>query len=199
MNAKLKKFFELSLTIRVWLLLVFALLLLGVGHCAHADQVYTCSDSGADGRAMSPWPNCTAASYQDASATLVVATNNMTATATWKLASKLTSNDRVFSHDQNAWVANSSFTWAAATGTATVSWASVATATSYSMYCGTAAADLTKLGDTTATTYTVTGLAPSTWYFAVTASNSAGESPLSVIVSKSISAKPGAPQNLKVQ
>lgn len=184
---------------------------------ARADQVYACADAGADGRVMSPWPNCTAASYQDASLALVVATNDSSPNPTWKAATKLTSADRVFSHDQNVWVANSTFTWAplasvAGTGSLTLSWTAPTQNTDgsaltdlagYWVYSGAAATSLSKLTQITnkaATSYVVTGLVPGSYSYAVTAYNAAGvESDLSATTTATVpkQTKPAAPTGLK--
>lgn len=209
--SDLKQWFGAMYCAPRWVSAVILIVGLALGHCVHADQVYTCSDSGADGRAMSPWPNCATAAYADPVSTNVVASITPANGVAWRLASTLADTDQVYSQTLDKWVVKSTFSWttptttssaattatsaaaSSSTGTAAVSWAAVATATSYSVYSGSSATSLTKLADTTATSYTATGLAPGTWYFAVTASNSAGESAQSATVSKTIAAPIVAP------
>ena len=80
--------------------------------------------------------------------------------------------------------------------TVTLEWNPVATADGYKVYCGTASGQYGTPDDVgNQTTHTLT-LGPGTYYFAVTACNSYGESGYSSEVSGTIGQKPPPPTGL---
>jgi len=100
---------------------IIALLLLGFAFTAHSQTlVYSCTDSGADGRILESdtigWPNCQTADYRAPSKSLVVATNGGAHPFYWRLASKVTS-DRIWTQTGTVgdWLAVNAIDWGTTT------------------------------------------------------------------------------------
>lgn len=169
-------------------------------------QVYACADAGADGRLLErltapviEWPNCSTATYQNPSRSLVVATND-NGVLLWRLASKVTSG-RVWTQTGTvgAWTPVGDINWGTVstpTGTATLTWtaptlntdgSALTNLAGYRIVYGTSASALNQIvevSNPSILAYKIEALQPATYYFAIKSYTSAGvESDPSGVVS----------------
>ncbi|MGC3999377.1 MAG: alpha-amylase family glycosyl hydrolase [Anaeromyxobacter sp.] len=134
------------------------------------------------------WGLSTASTTSTTSGTLVQGGYNVYFTATATGVHTLSFNDatlayKVVAPTPNPPAAPTNLTGTVSGSTVALTWTSSAGATSYTVFRGAASAGpFTQLGTTTSTSYNDTGVSPGTYYYAVSASNSAGTSPLTPVI-----------------